>query len=106
MQINWIQILKLKWIEPNTIFFSFGFNTVCVFSEIPIELNLVELNQIEYKLVEIKLNWVLFIILLSWIQPNYEILIMRRHMLILSFHIHVGELVRRVKYLSNYRLFS
>jgi hypothetical protein len=46
MQINWIQILKLKQIEPNTIFFSFGFNMVCVSSEIPIELNLVELNQI------------------------------------------------------------
>jgi hypothetical protein len=101
MQINWIQILKLKWIEPNTIFFSFGFNIVCVFNEIPIDLNLVELNQIEYKLVEIKWNWILCIVLLNWIQPNYE----KEHVN-LSFHIHVGELVSRVKYLGNYRLFS
>jgi hypothetical protein len=35
----WIQILKLKWIELTTIFFSFGFHMVDILIEISIELN-------------------------------------------------------------------
>jgi hypothetical protein len=68
---------------------------VNVFIKIAIELNLVELNQIEfnwYKLVEFKPNWIqigfnliILIILLSWIQPNYKNSIMRRDMLIFLF---------------------
>jgi hypothetical protein len=42
---NSIQISKLNWIEPNTIFFSFGFNMVSVLIEISIELNS---NQIDF----------------------------------------------------------
>jgi hypothetical protein len=68
---------------------------VNVFIKIAIELNLVELNQIEfnwYKLVEFKPNWIqigfnliILIILLSWIQPNYKNSIMRRDTLICLF---------------------
>jgi hypothetical protein len=41
-KLNWIQIPKLRWIELNTIFFSFGFNMGSVFNGISIELNLVK----------------------------------------------------------------
>ncbi len=81
----------MNWIEHNI----FGFNMVNVFIKIAIELNLVELNQIQfiwYKLVEFKPNWIqigfnliILIILSSWIQPNYKNSIMRRHMLICLF---------------------
>ncbi len=56
MQLNWIWIEfkyiewihKLKLIELNMIFFSFGFNMVCVFVEISIKLNLIEFNSIQF----------------------------------------------------------
>jgi len=45
IQINSIQISKLNWIEPNTIFFSLGLNMVSVLIDISIELNS---NQIDF----------------------------------------------------------
>jgi hypothetical protein len=42
------EIRKLKLIELNTIFFSFGFNTVSVFIEISIKLNLIGFNQNQF----------------------------------------------------------
>jgi len=54
------EILSVTWIECysielNTIFFSFAFNMVNVFIEISIELNLVELNQIQF-IIETNFN--------------------------------------------------
>jgi hypothetical protein len=59
-ELKW-NFINLKWIEPNTILCSFGFNNVNVPIEISIELNLVELNHIESNSIQI-----------GWIQPNYE----------------------------------
>jgi hypothetical protein len=68
-QLNSKILIKLKWIEPNTIFFSFGFNMVSVLFEIWIELNSnqFELNwiQILFKLVSIE-----FLSHLCWVEFN------------------------------------
>jgi hypothetical protein len=61
-QLNSKILIKLKWIEPNTIFFSFGFNMVSVLFEIWIETNL---NWIEFKLVSIE-----FLSQLCWVEFN------------------------------------
>jgi hypothetical protein len=81
---------KLKWNELNIIFSSFAFNMVNVFIEIWIRFGLIESNSIQYKLIELKpsqigFSWILFIIWLNWIEPNYENSIMKRHMLICIF---------------------
>jgi len=84
-------LLNLIWIEHNIVFLWIQHGDFF--------LNLVELNHIKFKLVEFKLiwiplnptwiqigfNWIIFIILLSWIQPNNENPIMRKHMLIWFF---------------------
>jgi hypothetical protein len=55
MLFNWNKFDSNFSIELNTIFFSFAFNMVNVFIEISIELNLVELNQIQF-IIETNLN--------------------------------------------------
>jgi hypothetical protein len=79
--------IKLKWIEPNTTFFSFGFNMVSVLFEIWIEFGWIELNWIEFKLLSIE--FLSQLCLSSWIQTNYKNSIMRRHV-DLYFHIQMG----------------
>jgi hypothetical protein len=67
LNLNWIQIPKLKWIEVETIFCSFGFYR-CVFIEIWIEMNLV--------FDWIKFNW----IQIGWIQLNLHSTFKRYHL--------------------------
>jgi len=89
LNLNWIEIPKLKWLEPNTISFSFGFNKNNVPIEILIDLDLIELiklNHIGFNWIQI--NWIQFKLdsfKPIWIQLNYENSIMKKHMLIRIF---------------------
>jgi hypothetical protein len=86
VNLNWIEIPKLKWLELNTISFSFRFNKINVPIEILIELDfikLIKLNHIGFSWIQI--GWIQFKLdsfKLIWIQPNYENSIMKKHMLI------------------------
>ncbi len=87
-------IHKLKLIELNTTFFSFGFNTVSVFVEISIKLNLIGFNQIQFNS---------FNKFPGWIQSNYEIQFTKMHMLICLFIPcrWVGERSEAIRWLWN-----
>jgi hypothetical protein len=86
LNLHWIEIPKLKWLELNTISFSFRFNKINVPIEILIELDFIELiklNHIGFSWIQI--GWIQFKLdsfKLIWIQPNYENSIMKKHMLI------------------------
>jgi hypothetical protein len=95
LNLNWIEISKLKWLEPNTISFSFGFNKINFPIEILIELDLIELiklNHIGFSWIQIdQIQFKLDSFKPIWIQPNYE----KTHAN-LHFCIHVGGLVKKV----------
>jgi hypothetical protein len=95
LNLNWIEIPKLKWLEQNTISFSCGFNKINVPIEILIELDLIELiklNHIGFSWIQIdQIQFKLDSFKPIWIQPNYE----KTHAN-LHFGIHVGGLVKKV----------
>jgi hypothetical protein len=95
LNLNWNEISKLKWLEPDTISFSSRFNTISVPTEILIELDLIELiklNHIGFNWIQI--DWIQFKLdsfKPIWIQPNYEKTYTNLH-----FHIPVNGLVKKV----------